>query len=257
MLAARAREEEAGFNESGLLAPTGRPSSVGAGGSRREGESLYDVRMSNFIQQMTHEKKGPVTVLREQLADKDDSCKKLQEDYLRAVADFDNLRKRVARDSELSRRLALEALVVELLPVLDNFQRAVEAAGTAPTTESLQKGMDLIYRQLRDALGKHGLQEYSCLGTEFDPRKAEAVGFVHTDEHKPGTVVNEMCKGYLSGERVLRPAKVVVAKEPDRAAGQEQSAPAQESGPGSEDQGSTDREGQGVEIEVEDSGEDT
>jgi molecular chaperone GrpE len=207
--------------------------------------------MSNFIHKMTHEKKGPVTLLREQLDEKSESCKKLQEDYLRAIADFDNLRKRVARDSELSRRLALEALAAELLPVLDNFERAVEAAGTAPTAESLQKGIDLIHRQLRDALAKHGLQEYSCIGTQFDPRKAEAVGFVHTDEHQPGTVVRELCRGYLSGERVLRPAKVVVAKEPDRAAGPEQSAPAQESGPASEDQGSAGGEGQGVEIEVE------
>jgi molecular chaperone GrpE len=164
---------------------------------------------------MTHEKKGPVALLKEQLDDKSDSCKKLQQDYLRALADFDNLRRRVARDSESSRRLALEALVMDLLPVLDNFERAVEAAGTSATVDGLQRGMNLIHRQLRDALAKHGLQEYSCLGTQFDPRKAEAVGFVHTDEHRPGTVVSETCKGYASAERVLRPARVVVAKEPE------------------------------------------
>jgi molecular chaperone GrpE len=76
--------------------------------------------------------------------------------------------------------------------------------------------MELIHRQLREALCRHGLEEYSCVGTEFDPRKAEAISFVHTDEHRPGTVVGEACKGYSCGERVLRPAKVVVAKELSR-----------------------------------------
>jgi len=163
---------------------------------------------------MTHEKKGPVTELKEQLEEKAGECKSIQEEYLRALADFDNLRKRTARDSEVSRRLALEALILELLPVLDNFDRAVEAAGMSPTVDGLQKGMGLIHRQLRDVLRKHGVQEYSCVGTQFDPRRAEAISFVHTDEHKPGTVVSEIGKGYTSGERVLRPAKVVVAKEP-------------------------------------------
>jgi molecular chaperone GrpE len=162
---------------------------------------------------MPQDKKGPVTLLREQVAEKSESCKKLQEDYLRAVADFDNLRKRTLRDSEVNRRLALEALVLDLLPVLDNFERAVQASSTGATVDGLRKGMDLIQRQLLEALRRHGVEEYSSVGTQFDPRRAEAISFVHTDEHEPGTVVSETCKGYACGERVLRPAKVVVAKE--------------------------------------------
>ncbi len=165
---------------------------------------------------MTQDKKGPVTQLREKLAEKSDSCKRLEEEYLRALADFDNLRKRTERDSEVSRRYALEALVLDLLPVLDNFDRAVQTAGEGASAESLKKGMDLIRRQLCDALSKHGVSEYSCIGSQFDPRRAEAISFIHTDEHKPGTVVNEVCKGYSCGERVLRAARVVVAKEMDR-----------------------------------------
>jgi molecular chaperone GrpE len=163
---------------------------------------------------MAHEKKGPVTQLVEQFDAKSKSCKDLQEEYLRAIADFDNLRKRTQRDSEVSRRVALEALVLDLLPVLDNFERAVQSAETGANAESMKKGMELIHRQLRDALCKHGVEEYSCAGTEFDPRRAEAISFVHTDEHKPGMVVSEVTKGYAAGERVLRPAKVIVAKEP-------------------------------------------
>jgi len=165
---------------------------------------------------MAQDRKGPVTQLREKLAEKSDSCKRLEEEYLRALADFDNLRKRTQRDSEVSRRYALEALVQDLLPVLDNFDRAVQTAGDGASAESLKKGMDLIRRQLCEALSKHGVQEYTCVGTQFDPRKADAISFVHTDEHKPGTVVGEVCKGYVCGERVLRPARVVVAKEMDR-----------------------------------------
>jgi len=164
---------------------------------------------------MPQDRKGPVTQLREMLAEKSDSCKKLEEEYLRALADFDNLRKRTQRDSEVSRRLALEALVLDLVPVLDNFDRAVRTAGEGASAESLKKGMDLIHRQLSETLCRHGVEEYSCVGTQFDPRRAEAISFVHTDEHKPGTVVSEVCKGYLCGERVLRPARVVVAKEID------------------------------------------
>jgi molecular chaperone GrpE len=165
---------------------------------------------------MTQDKKGPVTQLREKLAEKSDACKRLEEEYLRALADFDNLRKRTQRDSEVSRRYALEALVLDLLPVLDNFDRAVQTAGDGASAESLKKGMDLIRRQLCDALSKHGVSEYSCVGSQFDPRRADAISFIHTDEHKPGTVVSEICKGYSCGERVLRPARVVVAKEMDR-----------------------------------------
>jgi len=178
---------------------------------------MYGIRMSNLMTfLMAHEKKGPVTQLTEQFDAKSKSCKDLQEEYLRAIADFDNLRKRTQRDSEVSRRAALEALVMDLLPVLDNFERAVQSAETGANAESMKKGMTLIHRQLREALCRHGVEEYSCAGTEFDPRRAEAISFVHTDEHKPGMVVSEVSKGYAAGERVLRPAKVVVAKEPQR-----------------------------------------
>jgi molecular chaperone GrpE len=165
---------------------------------------------------MAQDRKGPVTRLREQFAEKSDSCKKLEEEYLRALADFENLRKRTQRDSELGRRLALEALVLDLVPVLDNFDRAVQTAGEGASAESLKKGMDLIHRQLRETLCRHGVEDYSCVGTQFDPRRAEAISFIHTDEHRPGTVLSEVCKGYACGGRVLRPARVVVAKPPQR-----------------------------------------
>jgi molecular chaperone GrpE len=185
---------------------------------------------------MAQDRKGPVTRLREQFAEKSDLCKKLEEEYLRALADFDNLRKRTQRDGEVSRRMALEALVLDLVPVLDNFDRAVQTAGEGASAESLKKGMDLIHRQLRETLCRHGVEEYSCVGTEFDPRRAEAISFVHTDDNKPGTVVSEVCKGYACGGRVLRPARVVVAKAVERS--QKPATKEQAAGPESPETGS-------------------
>jgi molecular chaperone GrpE len=162
------------------------------------------------------EKKGPVTALAEHCSEMEQCCKTYKEDYLRALADFDNYRKRTERDAELSRRMALERLVMDLLPVLDNFDRAVGAAEGSKDIATIQKGMELIHRQLGEVLCRHGIEEYSCLGEEFDPRWAEAISFVHSDEHAPNTVVTETCKGYSCGEKVLRPAKVVVAKASGR-----------------------------------------
>lgn len=163
-------------------------------------------------------KKGPVTQLAEDAAHKIEECGKLREDYTRALADFENYRRRVERDLEVSRRLALEQLMLDLVPVMDNFERAVAAAQTGASVESVRKGMELIQRQFGDALCKHGLSEYSCVGEEFDPRRAEAIGFVHSADHAPNTVVAEHCHGYACGDRVLRPARVTVAKAPQEAA---------------------------------------
>ncbi len=180
---------------------------------------------------MTDEVKGPVTELQESFQKLELDCKKLQEDYLRALADFDNYRRRTERDLEVSQRLALERLVMDLLPVLDNFDRAVSSVRSDMPIESVHKGMELIHRQLREAICKHGVEEYSCVGQEFDPRKAEAIGYVESGEHPPNVVVTEACKGYLCSGKVMRPARVIVARPksvPDAAVvvGEQESEPA-------------------------------
>jgi molecular chaperone GrpE len=166
---------------------------------------------------MKNENVGPVSKLRQEAERLEREGKALKEEYLRALADFDNYRRRVERDIDTSRRAALEALVVELLPVLDNFDRAAQASSSTATDDSVRKGLELIHRQLRDVLARHGLCEYSCLGQEFDPRRAEAIGHVPAGAHAPNTVVTEACKGYECGGRVLRPARVIVAKSAEPA----------------------------------------
>lgn len=96
----------------------------------------------------------------------------------------------------------------------DDGDKSSASAGydSARSVDKLREGIVLIRRQLAEALARQGVEEYSCLGEEFDPRRAEAISFVHTEEHKPDTVVAEQCKGFSCRGKVIRPAKVIVAK---------------------------------------------
>jgi molecular chaperone GrpE len=135
-----------------------------------------------------------------------------REKYLRALADFENYRRRVQQDISCARRSGREQLMLDMLPVLDNLERALAASEPGTGNDSIRKGVELIHRQLAEALARHGLESFSCLGKPFDPREAEAVSFVESDNHDPDTVVEEVCKGYRCEERVLRPSRVVVAR---------------------------------------------
>jgi molecular chaperone GrpE len=162
---------------------------------------------------MSNEKNGPVTQMAERFAELGRDAARFRDEYLRALADFDNYRRRVERDLAVSQRLVLECLMTDLLPVLDNFDRALATLAGVQDSGSLRQGVTLIHRQLCDALARHGLSQYSCAGRGFDPRRAEAVSFVETAEHPPNTVVQEVGKGYECEGRVLRPARVVVARQ--------------------------------------------
>jgi len=161
---------------------------------------------------MSNELKGPVTEMVERLGALEQDAAKCREEYLRALADFDNFRKRVERDLVVTQRLVLEGFVKELLPALDSFERALLVVSGEPERASVQKGIELIHRQLCEVLARHGLSRYSCVGQSFDPRRAEAVSFVESGEHEPNVVVAEVCAGYECEGRVLRPARVVVAR---------------------------------------------
>jgi molecular chaperone GrpE len=111
------------------------------------------------------------------------------------------------------RRHGIEELVVNLLPVLDNFERAVEAAQSTPKSDALQEGVALIQRQLQDVLTKAGVEPITALGETFDPNLHEAMMQVEApDEMEPNTVVEELRRGYRLHERVIRPSLVKVAK---------------------------------------------
>ncbi len=139
----------------------------------------------------------------------------LYERLLRTTADFDNFKKRAARERDEARRSGVEATLGKLLPVLDNFDMAL-AATVQPnaTVETLKVGVAMIHGQLRGVITDSGLEEVDALGQPFDPALHEAVSQLETADVPEGQVVQQLRKGYRFRERLLRPASVVVAKHP-------------------------------------------
>ena len=137
------------------------------------------------------------------------------ERLLRTTADFDNFKKRAAREKQDAIRYANEALLEKLVPVLDNFDAALSAAQTtAGAGQSMQAGITMIFQQLKKALTESGLEEVDATGQKFDPNLHEAVSQQETAEVDEGQVVQQLRKGYKLRDRLLRPATVVVAKKP-------------------------------------------
>jgi molecular chaperone GrpE len=130
----------------------------------------------------------------------------------RMQADFENARKRAARDQQEFREFALADALKALLPVLDSFERALQV-GSGEKSE-LRNGVELIYKQLQDALGKLGLRAIPAKGEAFDPRWHEAIEMVDTKEAPDHQVIDELQPGYKLKERLLRPAMVRVARNP-------------------------------------------
>jgi molecular chaperone GrpE len=139
-------------------------------------------------------------------------AQKNRDQLLRVAADFDNYKKRTRRELGDAVKVAREELLRDLLPVFDNLERASAHAGTATDTKALADGISMVQRQFVDVLGKLGIERVVATGQPFDPAVHEAVQHLETDEFPPGVVAAELQAGYRAGDRVLRPALVVVAK---------------------------------------------
>jgi molecular chaperone GrpE len=155
-----------------------------------------------------------MAALQEQLANKDKEIGELKDKYLRALADTDNIRKRMRQQSEDTVRLQREGLLRDLLPITDNLERAVDAARGGGNGKPIVEGVEMVLRSLLDFLRNNGVSPRDSVGQPFDPQFHEAVDHVESGEHPPNTVINEFHRGYQVGERVLRPARVAVAKAP-------------------------------------------
>lgn len=140
--------------------------------------------------------------------------KELVEDYLsrlqRLQADFENYKRRVKQEKEDIYKFGSENLMLQLLPVMDNFERAMSSNGD--DAKNILAGVEMIYRQLKDVLAKEGLTCIEAVGCEFDPNFHEAVMQVESDEHPANSCMEELQKGYILKEKVIRPAMVKVAK---------------------------------------------
>jgi molecular chaperone GrpE len=149
--------------------------------------------------------------------DLDDVSRALQERdefkdlALRAKADFENYRKRADRKVAESRAIAVAGVVRELMPVIDNLDRAVEAAGGAPSGDAFADGVRLVHADLHSVLDRLGLTAIDPSGEVFDPNIHEAIAQTPVDGVAAGTIVEVAQKGFMLGEIVVRPARVVVA----------------------------------------------
>nr|WP_275444001.1 nucleotide exchange factor GrpE [Lysinibacillus fusiformis] len=130
--------------------------------------------------------------------------------HLRLRADFDNMRRRQQLDREAAEKYRAQSLLSDLLPVLDNFERALQVETTSEETASIIKGIEMVYRSLLDATEKEGLQVIKAEGEQFDPNIHQAVMQEQDSEKETGVVLRELQKGYILKDRVLRPTMVSV-----------------------------------------------
>lgn len=154
----------------------------------------------------------------EDAAQSEEALNKAQQHYeemLRARAELENLRRRGEREMEKARKFALERFMRDLLEVRDSLERGLEASGDdSASVASLREGQELTFRLLDQALKSNGLEVIDPEGQPFDPERHEAMSLLPTSEHEPDTVVSVVQKGFVLHERLLRPARVIVAKAP-------------------------------------------
>lgn len=150
--------------------------------------------------------------LRENLQAKEKEANENYDRYVRQVAESENFRKRANRERDEAIRFANEALVKDLLPVIDNLERAVAHAKDGGNGKPLVEGVEMVLRGFFDTLAKHGVVPIAAVGQRFDPEKHEAMAQIESGTYEPDTVVEEYHKGYLLRDRLLRPALVSVAK---------------------------------------------
>lgn len=131
---------------------------------------------------------------------------------LRKTAEFDNFRKRTERDRQVHAESAAADLLGELLPLLDDLERALSADTGSEGAEAYRRGVELIHRQLTEILRKRGVRPIDAAGTDFDPHYHQAVSYEPSTGHRDGEVIEEFRRGYMLGDRLLRPSMVKVAK---------------------------------------------
>ncbi|HKP84605.1 MAG TPA: nucleotide exchange factor GrpE [Blastocatellia bacterium] len=159
----------------------------------------------------------PLAALQSQVETLTQERSVLYDQLLRRQAEFENYRRRVERERGETYTRARAEVLLELLPVIDNFERALASLeNSTGDAESLRHGVELIHKQFQDALTKFGLEPVESVGQAFDPHLHEAVTIEPTDKHKENTVIEEFQRGYKLGEKLLRPAKVKVASSPER-----------------------------------------
>ncbi|NWF93821.1 MAG: nucleotide exchange factor GrpE [Syntrophaceae bacterium] len=174
-------------------------------------ETLLD-HLGQEPQMHLEEKEKEIEELKKKLEEKEKEAKEHYDRLLRVAADFDNYKKRAAREKEDWTKFANEDLMRTILPFIDNLERAVNHAEKVEDTGVLIEGVRLTIQQLLQELRRFGLSSFESRGKPFDPALHEAILVVPTDQYEPNQVVEEFQKGYLFNDRLLRPATVSVSK---------------------------------------------
>jgi len=146
------------------------------------------------------------------LQEKEKEAAENYDKYIRAVADLENYKKRAARDKADFIKYGNENIIKDILPLVDNLDRALQHAENSGDFESFKKGLKLLQDQLLCTLEKHGVQKIECTEKEFDPNVHEAMFQIDSDAHGENKIVEELERGYILNGRLLRPAKVSVCK---------------------------------------------
>jgi molecular chaperone GrpE len=181
-------------------------------GDPASAEAPAAVRAQNGAdEQATEEEMGK---LQEMLGELEQKCAFAEDQHLRVAAELQNYKRRVHQEKEQLARFALEGLVTELIPTLDNFERAMEVKVDSAGAECLMAGVKMIYDQLQNVLAGHGVERIEALGADFDPHLHEAVEKEVSTALPPNVIVRELARGYTLNGRLLRPARVRVTVPP-------------------------------------------
>ena len=142
----------------------------------------------------------------------EEKAKENIDQLLRLKADFENTKKRLEREKQEAIKFANERLLIEVLPIMDNLDRAMTSLAGGHDTEKVIQGLKLAQQELHAVLEEHGVEQVKGVGEPFDPQVHEAVGVVEAPDEKDGTVVDEVQRGYLLNGRLIRPSRVRIAQ---------------------------------------------
>lgn len=172
-----------------------------------------EVQIDDDVEAIADDDMSELESLKNLLNDKEQELEKEKKEYLFLMAEFDNFRKRTLREKSDIIRNAAESVLKGLLPILDDFERGLEAVKSTSDAESVKEGMQLIYNKLVKYLEQNGVKAIESTGTTFDPDLHEAIAMVPaTDEESKGKVIDTVSKGYMLNDKVLRHAKVAVGQ---------------------------------------------
>ncbi|MCL6587096.1 MAG: nucleotide exchange factor GrpE [Anoxybacillus sp.] len=176
-------------------------------------EATYDPTTEETVQteqETKEEQNEELEKAKAQIAELQNKLQEMEQRYLRLYADFDNFRRRTKLEFEAAEKYRAQSLVTDLLPALDNFERALKVEVEDEKAKSILQGVEMVYRSLVDALKKEGVEAIESVGKPFDPHVHQAVMQVEDSNYEPNTVVEEFQKGYKLKDRVIRPAMVKV-----------------------------------------------